>query len=103
MTVFTPDKDKHMTIFLMQFFALLIAAGLFYIYYYNVVAGNRYAVRRLESDIAAAQEQNAELKNTLYEAIDPTQLEQVAAAQHLVLEGNPHYLSLNQWVSDSSY
>ncbi len=103
MTVFTPDKNKYLRAFLLQFFALLIIAGFLYIYYYNVVAGNRFALNHLKSNIAAAEEQNAALKNTLYQVIDPTQLQKLAVSKNLVVDKNPQYLSTNQWVSDSSY
>ncbi|OGG36785.1 hypothetical protein A2110_01100 [Candidatus Jorgensenbacteria bacterium GWA1_54_12] len=103
MTVMTPNKNRSIALFVTELLVLLLVASLFYIYYYNTVAGRRYAAERLRDQIADARELNAELKNELYEATDPTRLEELATARNLVLEEAPHYMSMNQWVSDSSF
>lgn len=82
---------------------IVVAGGVVYIYLYTSVADNRYLLEGLKENIVAAEIANAELKNDLYQKIDPVKLEEVALDRNLVLDKNPDYFEVHQWVSDSSY
>lgn len=103
MTIIKPEQYKYILRFILQVFILVVICGAFYIYEYNVVADNRYEIQSLQERIVEAEVANAEIKNTLYEIIDPAKLTTLADTYELVLERNPQYLNVNQWVSDSSY
>ncbi len=103
MTLIKPTKDRGYTRFVAGVFMIVVAGGVFYISQYNALAGSRYEVSLLQERIAEAQVANAELKNVVYNIIDPTALEDFARDNGLVLEQHPEYLDINQWVSDSSY
>ncbi len=103
MTIIKPDQYKQILRFVLQVFILIIIGGTFYIYQYNMVADNRYEVQDLQERIVEAKVASAEIKNDLYQVIDPIVLTTFVDKYELVLERSPRYLNMNQWVSDSSY
>ncbi|SRR6056297_602125 len=103
MTILKPKNKNSYWLFFTSLTLLVIIGGVLYISQYNSVANNRYKIKKLEDQITKAEVQNAEIKNELYQNIDPTKLESVAKQYSLVMENNPDYMNINQWVSDSSY
>ncbi len=103
MTILKPKNKNSYWLFFTSLTLLVIIGGVLYISQYNAVANKRYEIKKLENQITEAEVQNAEIKNELYQNIDPTKLETVAKQYSLVIENNPDYMNINQWVSDSSY
>lgn len=103
MTIKNPTKkDKYFGFLVKLFLIVAIGAGI-WIWQYNALADARYELETLENKIAELEVENAELKNDLYKITDPSHLEEVASVEGMVIDENPNYLELNQWVSDSSY
>lgn len=103
MTILNPTKSKEYLVFVIQFFVLIIIGSVFYIYHYNLLAENRFKLSELKEAIITAEVESAELKNKFYGAINPAELKLLAVDYNLVLDKNPDYLNIRQWVSDSSY
>lgn len=103
MTIKNPTKkNKYLGFFAKLFLLVAVGAGI-WIYQYNALADARYEIKDLEDKIVELEVQNAEMKNDLYKITDPSHLQEVASVEGLVIDDNPNYLELNQWVSDSSY
>ncbi len=103
MTILKPPKGNSNITFIVLALAVAVVGCVFYISQYNTVAGNRYEIRQFKEEIVEVEDRNVELKNDFYQIVDPAKLEKIAEAQGLVLEQNPDYMNINQWVSDSSY
>lgn len=103
MTIIRPHHHFELKHFLISLFALLALGGGFYILEYNSVAAERYEVGELKQAVERAREVNADLKNALYEKLDPTKLKPLAAEHGLTIERNPEYLTFSPWRSVSSY
>lgn len=80
-----------------------VFGGVMCISQYSAVAENRQEIRELKGDIVDAKVYNVDLKNDFYQIVDPAKLELMAGDYGLVLENNPEYMNINQWVSDSSH
>lgn len=102
MTILRPHKHRDLARFFAILFGILLAGGGVYIFEYNAFVGARQELTRLRGALAEAQSANADLKNQLYEAIDPAHLKPLAVARGLVLERQPAYLGEREWLSDSS-
>ena len=102
MTIIKPDRDQSYLFFLVLLGVLVLAGGLFYIFQYNAVVSARHQLKELKSGIVEAEIASADLKNSLYQIIDPANLEALASENNLVLEQQPEYLYSQRWVSDSS-
>lgn len=103
MTIIKPNENKGYFRFLAAVFSLVILGGVLYIYQYNKLVDYRYQIDSLKEEIVLMEVRNTELKDELYDGIDPIKLRSLAVSRNLVFENNPDYLNLNQWVSDSSY
>lgn len=103
MTIIKPHKNFELKHFLVSLFALFLLGGGFYILEYNSLAEERYEVGELKEAVERAREANADLKNALYERLDPSQLKPLAAAYGLTIDRNPEYLTMRPWRSVSSY
>lgn len=103
MTIIKPHKNFELKHFLISLFTLLVLGGGFYILEYNSVAAERYEVGELKQAVERAREVNADLKNALYEKLDPTKLKPLAAEHGLTIDRNPEYLTFSPWRSVSSY
>ena len=103
MTIIKPHKNFELNHFLVSLFALLVLGGGFYILEYNSLVTERYEVGELKQAVDRAREVNADLKNALYERLDPSKLKPLAAAHGLTIDRNPEYLTFSPWRSVSSY
>lgn len=103
MTIIKPHKNFELKHFLISLFALFAIGGGFYILEYNALAAERYEVGELKQAVQRAREVNADLKNALYERLDPGKLKPLAAAHGLTIDRNPEYLTFSPWRSVSSY
>lgn len=103
MTIKNPTKKKKYLGFFVKLFLLVAIGAGIWIYQYNALADARYELKELENKIVELEVENAELKNDLYKITDPSHLQEVASVEGMVIEENPNYLELSQWVSDSSY
>jgi cell division protein FtsL len=103
MTIIKPHKNFELKHFIVSLFALLILGSGFYILEYNSLVTERYEVRDLKQAVDRAREVNADLKNALYERLDPSKLKPLAAAHGLTIDRNPEYLTFSPWRSVSSY
>ncbi len=103
MTIINAQKNKSLIYFLLTLFTLIIAGGLFYIYQYNLLAERKINLDNLKSEIEVVKVQNAELKNKLFQLIDPTKVDSLASRFGLVIDKSPNYLKSPLWVSDSSH
>ncbi len=103
MTIIKPHKNFALKHFFISLFALLAVGGGFYILEYNSLASERYEVSELKQAVERAREVNADLKNALYEKLDPSKLKPLAAASGLTIDRNPEYLTFSSWRSVSSY
>ena len=103
MTIIKPHKNFELKRFLISLFVLLAVGGGFYILEYNSLAAERYEVGELKQAVQRAREVNADLKNVLYERLDPGNLKPLAAAHGLTIDRNPEYLTFSTWRSVSSY
>lgn len=103
MTIIKPHKNFELKYFLVSLFVLLALGGGFYIIEYNRVAAARYEAGELKKAVERAREANVDLKNALYEKLDPSALKPLAASRGLALDRNPEYLTFTPWRSVSSY
>jgi len=78
--------------FVLLVLSVVLTGGIFYIFGYNSLVGLRHEAKTLKQDIVAMQTKNAELKNELYEIIDPVALQKLAPEFGLVLEERPMYI-----------
>jgi hypothetical protein len=102
MTIIQPHKNRPLIRFLFFAFLLLAVGGTFYIFEYNAVVDARQGIVAAKEALVKAQNDNADLKDALYQAIDPTALKALAATEGLTLVNNPQYLSQAPWPSVSS-
>lgn len=77
--------------------------GAFYISAYNSVASKRFEIEKTKDEIVKVEIENIEIKNELYQDLNPTNLKELAKNYSLVMDTSPNYLNINQWISDSSY
>ena len=103
MTFLKIKGDKNNLVFLIQLLLLIVIGGVLYISQYNAIAENRYQIRELEQQITQVETLNADIKNNFYQAVNSAKFETIAENHSLILERNPDYMNINQWVSDSSY
>lgn len=103
MTIIKPHRHFELASFLVPLFLLLVLGGGLYILEYNLLASTRFEVDELKQAVERAREVNAELKNALYEKLDPSKLKPLAAEYGLTLDRTPEYLSFTPWRSVSSY
>lgn len=103
MTIIKPHKNFELKHFLISLFVLLAVGGGFYILEYNSLASERYEVSELKQAVDRAREVNADLKNALYEKLDPSKLKPLAAEYGFTIDRNPEYLTFSTWRSVSSY
>lgn len=103
MTIFRPKKKNKCLFFFAFLTILVIIGGVLYISQYNSVADKRFQVKNIKEELVQAGVKNAEIKNKLYKNINFSKLESMAGDYNLVLEKNPNYMNINQWVSDSSF
>lgn len=103
MTILKPSATKNLRSFILFMIFVTVAGGLIYIREYNSFVNIRHELGRLKSDLVALQAANADLKNEFYLAIESKKLEELARREGLVFEKRPEYLSLGQWLSDSSH
>ena len=96
MTIISPAKNRNYIRSIAIFIGGALIVGIIFIFEYNSLVDIRYEQRTLKQDIVKLQEQNAELKNTYYQMIDPIQLEQLAHEHQLVLDRQPKYLGSAQ-------
>ena len=94
MTIIQPNKHSSIKRFLVILFLILFVCGVFYIYVYNSFVNARYQVDSFKDGLVKAQALNADLKNQLYQIIDPAKLQTLAQEKGLLLEGKPDYLKL---------
>lgn len=103
MTIIKPSiytQNARFIIFLLSF---ILIAGISYIFMYNALVNARYQVSNLKNQIAEAAASDNELKSKLFNATDPSKLQTLASKYNLVLDTRPEYLTVHQWVSDSSF
>ncbi len=93
MTIIRPNKNTSLIKFLFAVLAVVFIGGGFYIFEYNNFVNVRHERNALKSGILEQQSLNADLKNQLYNEIDPINLETLAWTSNLVLEKKPQYLS----------
>lgn len=101
MTILTPHGNSTIKHFLMLLFVLLLVGGVLYIFEYNALVDARFTLSDLKKNLVELETKNADLKNQLYAVLDPVKLTAFAAANGLILERRPQYLT--QWVPDSSH
>ena len=102
MTIIKPAASESYTRFLLVVFAIVLLGSLTYIFEYNSLVDARFELKNMREEIVKAQSQNADLKNALYQIVNPVLLEKEAVAAGLILERNPGYLNGTTWLSDSS-
>lgn len=102
MTIIKPAASESYTRFLLIVFAIVLMGSLTYIFEYNSLVDARFELKNLREEIVKAEALNADLKNALYNAVNPVLLEKEAVGAGLILERNPRYLTENTWLSDSS-
>mgnify|MGYP000008701777 FL=1 len=90
------NKKYTVNLFFTGMIGVLIVGGTFAIREYNTLVDARHAVRTAAHDIASTNEENTELRNTLYGKTDPVALEKIAQAESMVLETRPAYLSVKK-------
>lgn len=103
MTIIKPRESRNYFRFLLFIFAIVFVGGLFYVYEYASFVDLRQQLRAAKALVVDLETANAELKNALYQAVSAPALEKIAVEQKLVMDRNPNYLNLNQWLSDSSF
>ncbi len=103
MTIIKPHKTHIYLRFFISIFALGALGGSIYIFEYNSLVNIKNQIESNEKAIVELQIQNADLKNNLYQILDPTKLEGLAVENQLVLEKNPEYFNTKQWVSGLSF
>jgi len=103
MTIIKPHKNFETWRFLISLFVILGLASGFYILEYNRLVESRFEVGELKKSVERAREVNAELKNALYEKIDPAKLKPLASAYGLTIDRDPEYLTFTPWRSVSAY
>lgn len=96
MTVLRPAHQKTYLRFIAILVLLIIVGGSTYIYEYNVFVDTRHELNTLKLSLLETETSISELKENLYEQIDPVKLKTFADANNLILERNPRYLSQNQ-------
>ena len=92
MTIIRPNKNKSISKFLILLLSIIFVGGGCYIFEYNNFVNIRHERNDLKKSIADMQNANADLKNQLYEAVDPGILRTLASNQNLVLDEKPQYL-----------
>jgi len=102
MTIIKPAENVSYTRFLLLVFAIVLVGSLTYIFEYRSLVDARFELKNLREEIVKAEAQNADLKNALYNVVNPVLLEKEAVAAGLILERKPEYLTRNTWLSDSS-
>jgi len=93
MTIIQPNKINRFGSFFILIFVLLLVGGGIFIFEYNAFANVRHEKIKLKKDIIELQATNADFKNELYTAIDPSNLEMLAQNYNLTLEKKPSYLN----------
>ncbi len=102
MTIIKPSEYGRYVRFLAIIFGILLSGGIFYIFQYNALVDVRFEISSLKDSIVGLEAANADLKNNLYEAVEPEKLQSFARDNGLILEKNPKFLSSDKWLSDSS-
>lgn len=102
MTILKPSAYKDYIKSLIWMFCLILAGGLVYIFEYNSLVDSRFEFKTLQTTAVDKTALNADLKNIVYQAAEPRNLEALAKEERLVLERNPYYLNSEKWLSDSS-
>ncbi len=103
MTIIKPSIYAQNARFIMFLLSFILIAGISYIFMYNALVNARYQVSSLKNQIAEAVSSNNGLKGKLFKETDPSKLQTLAARYNLVPDTKPEYLTVHQWVSDSSF
>jgi len=103
MTIIKSNKTPNYLRFLISIFTIIAFGGGIYIFEYNSLVNIKNQIESAKKEIVDLQVQNADLKNNLYQILNPSKLQSLALEKQLVLEKNPEYFNTKQWVSDLSF
>ena len=103
MTIIKPTQRYAYLRFFILLVVVLLVGGGGYIFEYSALADLRHRLETASGQLEEAKVANADLKELLYQRIDPTSLERLAKDRGLLLERRPEYLSRHQWLSVSSH
>ncbi len=96
MTIISPARNRSYWKPLSALFAIFIAAGIVYIFEYNLSVDAKYEIKELKQEIVKMQEQNADLKSKHYTMTDPARLEKLVSEFGLIIDRQPKYLGSAQ-------
>ena len=99
-TIIQPNQESKKTqVFLTTIFLniVFISSAVVMILLYSQVANFRQEIKKQSAGLRTIETQNAELKNSLYTAIDSINPQNLnAAGSSLILESNPEYIKKEQ-------
>ena len=95
MTIFQPHKSKINVMAISTSLIIIAVMGMAIIlmFYYNQLVNLRHEISKAQDTIQKATVANIDLKNKLYAATDPKNLEKMAASGSFVLEKDPKYFN----------
>ncbi len=99
-TIIQPNQESKKTqVFLITIFLniVFISSAVVMILLYSQVANFRQEIKKQSAGLRTIETQNAELKNSLYTAIDSINPQKLnAAGSSLIPESNPEYIKKEQ-------
>lgn len=93
MTIIEPYKNNPLATHFLYLGLLILASAVLNIYFYNQNVSLRYKVTLRERFIQQQEVVNGDVRNQLYQRLDPRNLTAIIQKQNLIPEKTPAYLS----------
>jgi len=96
MTVFTPTKTNNLNIFIYFSIALFILISGLWLFVYSQQVVMRHNLVSFENNLKDVKVKNAELKDNLYNLLNPANLSDLASSLNLIKDQDPNFLHVAQ-------
>ncbi|KKR88753.1 MAG: hypothetical protein UW50_C0001G0171 [Candidatus Wolfebacteria bacterium GW2011_GWA1_44_24] len=100
MTIIQPNKKNKLNFLISILMLILAVVAVWSVFLYNQLVDFRHEIASYEKSASETEVKNAELKNELFQIVNPKNLESLMNDGALVLEKNPTYIKEQQLVKN---